>query len=98
MRFPLSAANRLRTFVQTKFHSCGEESSIEEPTRRQLHCVKKKKVSGRHYLIRFAMLCLMLGASSSAQVITNSTDDLRAGRSFSVTPVYSEADDRRILA
>jgi regulator of RNase E activity RraA len=45
-----------------------------------------------------AILGLTLATNSFGQTTTNSGGDLRAGKTFIATPVYSEADDQRVLA
>jgi regulator of RNase E activity RraA len=49
-------------------------------------------------LVLHAMVSAPLHAQSSADRTTNSTAELRYGKSFIATPLYSEADDQRILA
>jgi len=45
-----------------------------------------------------ATLWLMFDVKSFGQAPANSNDDLRAGKTLIATPVYSDADDQRLLA
>ena len=100
MRFPPSAARGFRSFVQQRFHpSPQRENRVTQRRISPKVCYAKPENTPSSYdLIIFATLWLMLGADSSAQTTTNSSDDLRAGKIYSATTVYSAADDERILA
>src|SRR5512145_2068039 len=98
MKLPPRATKGLRTFVQQGYplSRSREGSAMGRRVRGKACYLKREIISSGRCLFLVAMLWPMF--NSSGQTTTNSNDDLRAGRIFGITPVYSEADDHRLLA